>query len=1130
MNPLSKTSKVKTMVVLLALCAAVISVAAAPANAYDYRAEFLQMAGWLTTQQVTSGGNLGGIWEGEDYTSVVQTDNTAEAIWIWSRYAELTGDYTTYITNINNAWTYCDKYPSWLESGTPTNYYNTYNVGWGLLAEMKYRQVYQGRPEYVNHTSYGTSCANHLVNNTPGTSTITDALCLGIASGTLYQYGVNVSSATYKNRAVVLGGNVRTWLNGSTSRFASEGWAVSGGIAVWGVLNSYYKDPNYSGGAATWAGTANTYMPLNAANGSANNYEYGHDGWYAWGHYAVSEHLGSGSFTKYQNLIDLLLGTDGDNDGGIRQGLGFTDNQDYAWTTNCMQFASNLGLISLVNYTISGTVTSSGSPLSGVTMSGLSGNPVTDANGFYSAQVGSGWSGTVTPTKTGYTFSPTSRTYSNVTSDQTAQDYTATPALPGKATSPSPANTATNVSLTADLSWTAGSGATSHIVYFGTISPGTLQGEQGGTTFDTGTMNTNTTYYWRIDEKNAAGTTTGVVWSFTTVPPPPGAATAPSPADTATNVGVTTDLGWTAGSGATSHIVYFGTSSPGTLRGEQAGTTYDTGTMSANTTYYWRIDEKNAGGTTTGTVWSFTTQTTPPALPWSDGFESGNFTAGGWTISGNATVATAAAYTGSTYGAKLAKEAWIEKAISTAGFNNIHILYNRTTDSFDAGEYLYVEWSINGTNWIQLEATQQTAWASKDLTCDPNANNNLNFRIRFRTNASAANEYAYVDDVQITGTPIVQPKRTLTSSSTDGGNVTTPGEGAFQYDHGTVVNLVATADVHYHFVNWTGDTTTIANVNAASTTITMNADYVIQANFAIDQMTIFGYITKPDANIPVEGVVVNANNGGGSDTTDANGYYELTVDYGWSGAVEPNKTGYTFEPNSINYSNVTTDQTNQDYTATLLTYVISGYVLDSNDSSPIDGVLMSGLPGDPCTNGSGYYSAVVDYGWSDTVTPTKYAYAFEPNSIEYTNVIADQTGQDYAGTLLTYSISGCILDPNDAPVDGVLVSANNGGGLDTTDPNGYYEVWVSYNWSGTVTPTDEEYTFAPANRPYSNVLADQANQDYVGTSIYDLYPDGIIDLLDLDVLCENWLTTGPGDFDNDGNVDFRDFAEFASVW
>ena len=91
------------------------------------------------------------------------------------------------------------------------------------------------------------------------------------------------------------------------------------------------------------------------------------------------------------------------------------------------------------------------------------------------------------------------------------------PSPPGQASDPSPANGATNVATDADLSWTAGTGATSHDVYFGTTSPGTFQGNQTGTTFDTGTMANNTTYYWRIDAKNAQGTTTGVVWSFTTV-------------------------------------------------------------------------------------------------------------------------------------------------------------------------------------------------------------------------------------------------------------------------------------------------------------------------------------------------------------------------------------------------------------------------------------------------------------------------------------------------------------------------------------------------------------------------------------------------------------------------------------
>jgi hypothetical protein len=72
----------------------------------------------------------------------------------------------------------------------------------------------------------------------------------------------------------------------------------------------------------------------------------------------------------------------------------------------------------------------------------------------------------------------------------------------------------------------------------------------------------------------------------------------------------------------------------------------------------------------------------------------------------------------------------------------------------------------------------------------------------------------------------------LTISSTDGGSVNIPGEGTFTYDADTVLDLVAEADSGYRFVNWTGDVTGVANVNGASTTITMNDDYTIVANFA----------------------------------------------------------------------------------------------------------------------------------------------------------------------------------------------------------------------------------------------------------------------------------------------------------
>ena len=72
---------------------------------------------------------------------------------------------------------------------------------------------------------------------------------------------------------------------------------------------------------------------------------------------------------------------------------------------------------------------------------------------------------------------------------------------------------------------------------------------------------------------------------------------------------------------------------------------------------------------------------------------------------------------------------------------------------------------------------------------------------------------------------------TLTIISTAGGSVTTPGEGTFTYAEGQVVNLLAEPEAGYQFANWTGDVGTIANVNAALTTITTNDSYSIRANF-----------------------------------------------------------------------------------------------------------------------------------------------------------------------------------------------------------------------------------------------------------------------------------------------------------
>ncbi|MDH4269754.1 MAG: hypothetical protein OEV52_05595 [Dehalococcoidia bacterium] len=93
----------------------------------------------------------------------------------------------------------------------------------------------------------------------------------------------------------------------------------------------------------------------------------------------------------------------------------------------------------------------------------------------------------------------------------------------------------------------------------------------------------------------------------------------------------------------------------------------------------------------------------------------------------------------------------------------------------------------------------------------------------------------------------------LTTSSTEGGLVTAPGEGTHVYEANKPVSLVAQADEHYHFVDWTGDVGAISNPQAASTNITMYDSYSITANFELDAgwygltiaSTSGGSVTKP---------------------------------------------------------------------------------------------------------------------------------------------------------------------------------------------------------------------------------------------------------------------------------------------
>ena len=136
---------------------------------------------------------------------------------------------------------------------------------------------------------------------------------------------------------------------------------------------------------------------------------------------------------------------------------------------------------------------------------------------------------------------------------------------------------------------------------------------------------------------------------------------------------------------------------------------------------------------------------------------------------------------------------------------------------------------------------------------------------------------------------------------------------------------------------------------------------------------------------------------GGSTTANSNGDYSFTVPYDWTGSVTPSKTGYTFLPDHRDFTNVTVDQANQDFTATLNTYTISG-------NAGVADATITYTGGSTTSNGSGNYTFIVPYGWTGTVVPSKTGYTFLPSERQYTDVQVNMTAQDYMASVIVYLI------------------------------------------------------------------------------------------------------------------------------
>ena len=161
--------------------------------------------------------------------------------------------------------------------------------------------------------------------------------------------------------------------------------------------------------------------------------------------------------------------------------------------------------------------------------------------------------------------------------------------------------------------------------------------------------------------------------------------------------------------------------------------------------------------------------------------------------------------------------------------------FTRGTDDADYFKVSTIEWL-----WFVVGAG-----ATKTVT----------YTLTVPIDAEAGN---YIIEGTVTGDEVVNPVggdstitvrvlHDLTTSSTYGGSVSDPGEDTFTYDEATVVDLVATPNAGYRFDEWAGDVGDVADVNDATTTVTMNGDYSVTANFC--ELSTYQFIYDVPDNI-----------------------------------------------------------------------------------------------------------------------------------------------------------------------------------------------------------------------------------------------------------------------------------------
>ena len=197
--------------------------------------------------------------------------------------------------------------------------------------------------------------------------------------------------------------------------------------------------------------------------------------------------------------------------------------------------------------------------------------------------------------------------------------------IPSAADAPaltSPADKTTDQPLSLQFSWSSVTGAKTYRIQLSTfadLSSPVLDDSMLTVNSKTiGSLANNTTYYWRVNAKNAGGTSPwSEIRSFTTIPSTADAPALASPADKTTDQPLSLQFSWSSVTGAKTYRIQLSTaadlSSPVLDDSILTVNSKTIGSLANNTTYYWRVNAKNAGGTS---PWSeIRSFSTLPALP-----------------------------------------------------------------------------------------------------------------------------------------------------------------------------------------------------------------------------------------------------------------------------------------------------------------------------------------------------------------------------------------------------------------------------------------------------------------------------------------------------------------------------------